>query len=288
MPNRTAAILSTALAPLIWGSTYLVTTEFLPPNRPFTAALIRVLPAGLLLLAWTRRLPRRGEWGIVALLGFFEHRLFSGHAVCGGVPFAGRFGGGAEFHADADGASVHLADWQNHAAESGLGLGGGGRGGNCAVGAVAAGALRHAGHFSGTGGRGGDGLGRVFVETPPHFTARAGVHRLAAVYRRTVPAARRPVGRTAAGSVKRGQYRRLSVFVPVWRGVGLCAVVRRHRQTAASRRVVAGIAQPRLRLRAGLAVSRPGHGREIDRRLCVGAGFDFRGAAGGGKGWLKA
>ena len=50
MPNRTAAILSTALAPLIWGSTYLVTTEFLPPNRPFTAALIRVLPAGLLLL----------------------------------------------------------------------------------------------------------------------------------------------------------------------------------------------------------------------------------------------
>lgn len=47
-------ILATALAPLIWGSTYLVTTEFLPPDRPFTAALLRVLPAGLLLLAWTR------------------------------------------------------------------------------------------------------------------------------------------------------------------------------------------------------------------------------------------
>ena len=46
MPNRTASILATALAPLIWGSTYLVTTEFLPPNRPFTAALIRVLPPG--------------------------------------------------------------------------------------------------------------------------------------------------------------------------------------------------------------------------------------------------
>ena len=44
-------ILATALAPLIWGSTYLVTTEFLPPGRPFTAALLRVLPAGLLLLA---------------------------------------------------------------------------------------------------------------------------------------------------------------------------------------------------------------------------------------------
>ena len=76
MPNRTAAILTTALAPLIWGSTYLVTTEFLPPNRPFTAALIRVLPAGLLLLAWTRRLPRRGEWGFVALLGFLNIGFF--------------------------------------------------------------------------------------------------------------------------------------------------------------------------------------------------------------------
>ena len=51
MPNRTAAILAAALAPLNWGSTYLVTTEFLPPNRPFTAALIRVLPAGLSLEA---------------------------------------------------------------------------------------------------------------------------------------------------------------------------------------------------------------------------------------------
>lgn len=39
-------LLLTALAPLIWGSTYLVTTLFLPPERPFTAALLRVLPAG--------------------------------------------------------------------------------------------------------------------------------------------------------------------------------------------------------------------------------------------------
>ena len=76
MSNRTAAIFTTAIAPLIWGSTYLVTTEFLPPNRPFTAALIRVLPAGLLLLAWTRRLPRRGEWGFVALLGFLNIGFF--------------------------------------------------------------------------------------------------------------------------------------------------------------------------------------------------------------------
>lgn len=76
MPNRTATIFTTAIAPLIWGSTYLVTTEFLPPNRPFTAALIRVLPAGLLLLAWTRRIPKRGEWPTVVLLGFLNIGFF--------------------------------------------------------------------------------------------------------------------------------------------------------------------------------------------------------------------
>lgn len=76
MHNRTAAILATTIAPLIWGSTYLVTTEFLPPNRPFIAALIRVLPAGLLLLAWTRRIPKRDEWAMVVLLGFLNIGFF--------------------------------------------------------------------------------------------------------------------------------------------------------------------------------------------------------------------
>ena len=76
MTSRAAILLSTAIAPLIWGSTYLVTTEFLPPNRPFTAALIRVLPAGLLLLAWTRRIPKRNEWPTVVLLGFLNIGFF--------------------------------------------------------------------------------------------------------------------------------------------------------------------------------------------------------------------
>ena len=79
--SRTAAIFTTACAPLIWGSTYLVTTEFLPPNRPLTAALLRVLPAGLLLLMYARVLPRRSEWGTVIFLGilnigFFQAMLF--------------------------------------------------------------------------------------------------------------------------------------------------------------------------------------------------------------------
>lgn len=74
--NRPGILLTTALAPLIWGSTYLVTTEFLPPHRPLTAALLRVLPAGLLLLAWTRELPAPRDWGKVLLLGILNIGLF--------------------------------------------------------------------------------------------------------------------------------------------------------------------------------------------------------------------
>ncbi|PTT18241.1 EamA family transporter, partial [Acidovorax sp. HMWF029] len=71
----------TALAPAIWGSTYIVTTELLPPGRPFTAALLRALPAGLLLVLWARRWPVPGGWGRMALLaalniGVFQALLF--------------------------------------------------------------------------------------------------------------------------------------------------------------------------------------------------------------------
>ena len=69
-------IVLTALAPLIWGSTYIVTSELLPPNRPFTAALIRVLPAGLLLLLWLRRVPLRRDWGRLVLLSAFNIGAF--------------------------------------------------------------------------------------------------------------------------------------------------------------------------------------------------------------------
>lgn len=51
----------TATAPVSWGTTYLVTTEFLPPGYPLASGVIRALPAGLVLLAITRRLPR-GRW----------------------------------------------------------------------------------------------------------------------------------------------------------------------------------------------------------------------------------
>ena len=39
----------TALAPIIWGTTYLVTREMLPAGIPLTIALLRALPADLVL-----------------------------------------------------------------------------------------------------------------------------------------------------------------------------------------------------------------------------------------------
>ncbi|OEZ58868.1 EamA family transporter [Duganella sp. HH105] len=82
--NATSSLittLTTALAPAIWGSTYIVTTQLLPPDRPFIAALLRTLPAGLLLLMFVGRLPPRAEWGRLAVLsalniGFFQALLF--------------------------------------------------------------------------------------------------------------------------------------------------------------------------------------------------------------------
>jgi probable blue pigment (indigoidine) exporter len=51
LSNRLTLILVTAIAASLWGTTYLVTTELLPAGRPLLAAVIRALPAGLLLVA---------------------------------------------------------------------------------------------------------------------------------------------------------------------------------------------------------------------------------------------
>jgi len=58
----------TALAPVIWGSTYIVATEILPAGRPFTAAAVRALPAGLLLVLFAGRMLARHLWWRVAVL----------------------------------------------------------------------------------------------------------------------------------------------------------------------------------------------------------------------------
>lgn len=70
------ALLISAVAPAAWGTTYLVTEEFLPPDRPLFSALMRALPAGLLLLAVQRTLPRGDWWWKAAILGLCNIGLF--------------------------------------------------------------------------------------------------------------------------------------------------------------------------------------------------------------------
>lgn len=74
--TRTTDTLLTALAPAIWGSTYLVTTEALPAGYPVTLATLRALPAGILLLMLTRCLPPRHWLGRVLALGALNFALF--------------------------------------------------------------------------------------------------------------------------------------------------------------------------------------------------------------------
>lgn len=54
-------MLLTAIAPIAWGSTYFVTRHFLPADSALWGAVIRCLPAGLLVLLVVRRLPH-GQW----------------------------------------------------------------------------------------------------------------------------------------------------------------------------------------------------------------------------------
>ena len=89
--NRNFDLLLTAIAPAIWGSTYLVTTQLLPAGYPLTVAMLRALPAGLLLLLIVRRLPH-GVWWLKSLvLGALNFSVFwwllfiSAYRLPGGV-----------------------------------------------------------------------------------------------------------------------------------------------------------------------------------------------------------
>ncbi|WP_308170123.1 EamA family transporter [Acrocarpospora catenulata] len=66
----------TAFAPIAWGSTYLVTHRYLPPDHPLYGAVIRALPAGLLLLLVARRLPRGQWWWRSLVLGTLNMGAF--------------------------------------------------------------------------------------------------------------------------------------------------------------------------------------------------------------------
>ncbi|MGW6937301.1 EamA family transporter [Lentzea sp. NPDC054927] len=84
-------IASAAFAPVVWGSTYVVTTELLPAGHPLFAGLLRALPAGLIALALTRTLPRGPWWWRAAALGvlnigmFFPFLFIAAERLPGGV-----------------------------------------------------------------------------------------------------------------------------------------------------------------------------------------------------------
>lgn len=74
--TRSLDLALTAVAPAVWGTTYLVTTEMLPQGYPLTVAMLRALPAGLILIAATRALPPVRALGRIAVLGALNFSIF--------------------------------------------------------------------------------------------------------------------------------------------------------------------------------------------------------------------
>lgn len=90
MPGR-APVLSTAFAPMVWGTTYVVTTLFLPADHALWSGVLRALPAGLLLCVLGRTRPRGHWWWRVLVLGtlnigaFFPLLFVAAYLLPGGV-----------------------------------------------------------------------------------------------------------------------------------------------------------------------------------------------------------
>lgn len=76
MKANPSDLLLTAIAPAVWGSTYIVTTEFLPSFPPMATAMLRALPAGLLLLLIVRQLPKGIWWLRAVVLGALNISIF--------------------------------------------------------------------------------------------------------------------------------------------------------------------------------------------------------------------
>ncbi len=76
---------------MAWGTTYIVSTELLPADRPLLAGLLRALPAGIGLALITRTRPTGSWWLKAAVLGtlniggFFALLFFAAFRLPGGV-----------------------------------------------------------------------------------------------------------------------------------------------------------------------------------------------------------
>lgn len=90
---------ATLLAPVTWGTSYIVITELLPPDRALLVAAMRVAPAGVVLVAagalMSRWRPRGADWWRNGLLALFTFGLFypllsvAAYRLPGGVAAAG-------------------------------------------------------------------------------------------------------------------------------------------------------------------------------------------------------
>ncbi len=75
-PGKLSDILLTGLAPAMWGTTYIVTTEWLPVDHPLFISMMRALPIGVILCLALRQWPRGVWWYRSAVLGFLNIGLF--------------------------------------------------------------------------------------------------------------------------------------------------------------------------------------------------------------------
>ncbi|WP_247629997.1 EamA family transporter [Microbacterium croceum] len=92
--KRSITVMLTALAPIAWGTTYLVTTALLPAGHPLFAGLMRALPAGLLAIAMSRTSPHGSWWlkslalGALNIGAFFPLLFLAAERLPGGVAAA--------------------------------------------------------------------------------------------------------------------------------------------------------------------------------------------------------
>ncbi len=90
-PRLRTALLITAIAPFLWGISWVGISEFMPRDAPLWASVLRAVPAGLVLLLMVRRLPHGSWWWRSLVLGtlnfgiFFALLTVAAYRVPGGV-----------------------------------------------------------------------------------------------------------------------------------------------------------------------------------------------------------
>lgn len=88
---RLGLVVATALAPVSFGTTYVVVTELLPDGRPLFSAALRALPIGVLMaVAGRRSLRAVGVWptttlGLINFGAFFTFLFVAAYRLPGGL-----------------------------------------------------------------------------------------------------------------------------------------------------------------------------------------------------------